>query len=127
MFVGMRHLFPVSIPQVADPHESVGPSITRPQMAADPPARRPLIGVIAVVQDALLDVAEDRLRWVVVAAPLRQARPAQPPPPHQRPRGPRLDRVRRVAVQGDPHALSGIPPTHPPQEPADVYGPLAGV
>src|SRR5512135_1662756 len=122
----MRHLFLVSIPQVADPHEPVGSSIPRPQMAADPPPRRPLIGVVAVVQDVLLDVAEDRLRRVVVRAPLRQARPVQPQLPHQQPRDAGLDGVRRIAVQGDPHGLPGIPPAHPPQEPTDVPGPLAG-
>ena len=37
-----------------------------------------------------------------------------------------FDRVRRVAVQGDPYRLPGIPPAYPPQEPADVHGPLAG-
>ncbi len=94
-------------------------------MAADPPSSRPLIRVVAVVQEVLLDVAEDRLTRIIVGAPLGQAGPVQPQPPHQRLRDLRLDRVRRVAVQGDPYRLPGIPPAYSPQEPADVHGPLA--
>jgi hypothetical protein len=72
----MRHLFLVSNPQITDLHEPVGPPIACPQVAANPSARRPLIGVVAVVQDVLLNVAEvqdvllnvaeDRLGRVVV-------------------------------------------------------------
>jgi len=123
----MRHLVPVSIHQVADPHEAIGASIARPQMAADPPPSRPLIGIVAVVQDVLLDVAE--IVSAGLSSGLRFGRLVQFSP--SRRISDRvtcaLDRMRRVAVQGDPHPLTRIPPAYPPQEPADVLGPLAGV
>ena len=78
-------------------------------------------------KDVLLNVAEDRLGWVIVRTPFGHARPVQPQLPHRPPRHPRLDGMRRIAIQADPHHLPGIPPTHPPQEATDILRPLAGI
>jgi hypothetical protein len=74
-----------------------------------------------------LDVAEDRFIRIVVRTSLGQTGPLQPQSPHHRPRHPGFDRMRRIAIQGQPHGLPRIPPPHPPQESADIRGPLAGV
>src|SRR5512135_3106354 len=96
-------------------------------MVANAMLGRDCVGIVAVVQDVLWDVAEDRLDRVIVRARLGHAGPVQPQLPHHPPRRLRLDRMRRIAVQGDPHRLPRIPLTHPPQETTDILRPLARV
>jgi len=125
--VQICHLTFVSILQVANVNEPVRPAISCSQMVANAPFGRAFVGIVAVVQDVLLNVAEDRLGWVIVRTPFGHARPVQPQLPHRPPRHPRLDGMRRIAIQADPHHLPGIPPTHPPQEATDILRPLAGI
>ena len=112
--------------QVRNANESVGSSISPLQMAADPLLGRPLIGVVTVVQDLLLNVVENRFIRIVVRASFRQAGPVQVELPHHRARDLGLDGVRRIPIQGDPHGHSWIPPSHAPQELTDILGPFAG-
>lgn len=88
--------------------------------------RRCVAWVVAVVQDSLLDVADNGLHRVVVRAPLGQTRPPQAQLPNQPPGSLCLARVRRVLIQGDPHLLRRIPAPDATQEPADVVSPFAG-
>jgi len=94
-------------------------------MPADPLLGRPLIGVVTGVEDVLLDVAEDRFIRIVVRTLLGQTGPLQPQLPHHRPRCFRFDRMRRIAIQRDPHRLSRIPSTHALQELLDKRRTLA--
>jgi len=89
-------------------NEPVRSAISRSQMVANATFGRAFVGIVAVVQDVLLNVAEDRLGWVIVRTPFGHARPVQPQLPHRPPRHPRLDGMRRIAIQADPHHLPGI-------------------
>src|SRR5271157_3110296 len=62
-------------------------------MVANATFGRAFVGIVAVVQDVLLDVAEDRLGWVIVRTPFGHAGPVQPQLPHRPPRHPRLDGI----------------------------------
>lgn len=61
--------------QVWDVDPAVLPPVASPQVPADAPLRGFHIRVVAVVEDHQLDVAEDRLDWIVVWAPLGQRHP----------------------------------------------------
>ena len=95
-------------------------------MAADSPSGRLLIGVVAGIQDVLLYIAEDRFIRIIVRASLGQTGPSQAQPAHHSSRHPGLDRMCRIAIQGDPHRLRRIPPEDAPQESADIRRPFAG-
>jgi len=88
-------------------NEPVRSVISCSQMVANATFGRAFVGIVAVVQDVLLDVAEDRLGWVIVRTPFGHARPMQPQLPHRPPRHPRLDGMRRIAIQADPHHRRG--------------------
>ena len=82
MPVGIRHLISVGIParelQVGDANEPVGSAVSCPQMAADPPLGRVLIGIVGGVQDVLLNITEDRFIRIVVRTSLGHTGPLQP-------------------------------------------------
>jgi hypothetical protein len=109
-----------------DPNPAILAPVSPPQVGADAPPRDPRLRVITQVQDARLDVAQDRLHGVVVGTALGQGHPAQLQLPHQPPRLPALARVGPVLVQHHPDDPPAVPAAHPPQEPADVRRPLAG-
>jgi hypothetical protein len=117
----------VRMVQVWDADPAVAPAVSVAQVPADPPLRRPRVGVVAVVQDHLLHVAEDRLHGVIVRTPLGQRDPAQPQAAHGPARLPGLAGVRRVPVQDDADRPAGVPAPHPPHEPADAGRVLGGV
>ena len=115
----------VSISEIPDFDVAIFPAVTSPQMRCDPLLCRLRIGVIAVVENHLLDVAEDGLHRVIVRAPLGQAHPVQPQPPHLAPRPARDARVRAVLVESDPHGPGRVPAAYLPHKEADVLATLA--
>jgi hypothetical protein len=57
-------------PQVTDPKEAILSAVAGSQVIADTLLRSRCVPIVAVIQDGLLDVAEDRLNRIIVWAPL---------------------------------------------------------
>ena len=127
--VRIRHLIFVRIPsgmlQGGNANESVGSSISFLPMAADPPLGRSFIEDGTVVQDRLLNGAENRFIRIVVRASFRHAGPVQVQLSQDRTSDLGLDGMRRGPIQGDPHGHSRRPSTHAPQELTDILGSFA--
>src|SRR5262245_53053704 len=68
----------VRIEQVRDPDAAIGSPVPIPQVGTDASLRRLGVRVIAVIQNHLLHVTEDRFHGVVVRAPFGQGDPVQP-------------------------------------------------
>jgi hypothetical protein len=95
--------------EVSDVDLAILPPVAAPPVLADPALRVPRGAVIAVIQDQQLHVTEKGFHRIVVGAGLGEAHPVQVQRPHDVPRLPRLARVGRVLVQGDPRRCLRIP------------------
>lgn len=120
------HLSFVRIGKVVDLDAPIAPAVTAAQTGTDPPLRCFDIGVVAGVENVLLNVAVDRLDRVVVGAAFRKADPVQAKLAHRSPRLARLSRVGRVLVQHNPHLALGIPLADLSHEPAHMRRVLGG-
>jgi hypothetical protein len=96
-------------------------------VSADASLRRLGVPVITVVQDRLLIVAEEGFHRIIVRTSLGQTRPMQSQLPHQTPGLFRLAGMGWVLIQSDPHRLSGIPPSDPTHELADILRSLTAI
>ena len=99
-----RHLSPMFWRnlQVGDAAAAVGSAIAALQVPTDPPPRHRWVRITAGVQNHLLHVGEDRFHRIVVGIAFGQVRPANPQGAQLSACARALDRMGRLAIQGQP-------------------------
>lgn len=98
----------------------IASTVAAAQTRTDPSLSCSDIGVVAGVENVLLNVAVDCLHRIVIGAGFRKADPMQAKLMHCSPRLPRLPWVGRILIQCNPHLALGIPLADLSHEPAHL-------
>ena len=112
--------------EIRDVNKPVMATVATPQVRTDPALSGFRFGVIAVVQDHQLHIAEDRFDRVVVWTAFGQADPMQVKFPHRPPRLARFAGMGPVLIEHHPKRGLGIPAAHLSHELANAVGAFAG-
>lgn len=104
---------------------TIMPPIPSTQMRTDTSLSCASIGIVTVIQNPRLNIAEDGFYWIVIWTPFRQRNPMQLQCPHRLLGLPRFAGMRPVLIESDPDVVARIPAAHTPHELTDLVGAFA--
>lgn len=104
---------------------TVMPPIPSTPMRTDTSLRGAGVGIVTVIHNHRLHIAENGFYWIVIRTPLRQRNPRQPQRPHRLLGLPRFAGMRPVLRESDPDLVARIPAAHTPHALTDLVGAFA--
>jgi hypothetical protein len=104
---------------------TIMPPIPSTQMGTDSSLRCAGVGIVTVIQNHRLNIAEDGFDWIVIRTPFGQRNPMQPQRPHRLLGLPRFAGMRPVLIESNPDVVARIPAAHTPHELTDLVGAFA--
>ena len=104
---------------------TIMPPIPSTQMRTDTSLSGAGVGIVTVIQNHRLNIAEDGFYWIVIRTPFGQRNPMQLQRPHRLLGLPRFAGMRPVLIEGDPDIAARIPAAHTPHELTDLVGAFA--